>query len=74
MNHGLVETKKPLKVTATQTIPEGTKGILTAYLPEMDRFAVFFEECGTAIRWITFVDQKSFDEYCTVLELNECLK
>jgi hypothetical protein len=55
MNHGYVKAKK-----AEGDIEKGQEGILTAYLPEMDKFAVFWEKD----KWFTYNwTEKKFLEY-----------
>lgn len=62
-NHGVATLIKEL-VTPKGTLSVGTKGILTAYLPEYNKFAVDF---GNG-QWITF-DKYTMDMYCEI-ELN----
>lgn len=47
MNHGIAIAKNDIA-----HIKKGDGGIITAYLPEMEKFAVMFKEHG----WITFSD------------------
>ena len=49
-----------------ELIKKGEEGIITAYLPEMDKFAVMFE--GTA-RWYTFSETEQ--EFLQKFEINE---
>jgi hypothetical protein len=63
-NHGVGTLIKEI-TTSKGTIAVGSKGILTAYLPEEGKYAVDF---GNG-QWITF-DAVSFLEYCEV-KLND---
>ncbi len=59
-NHGVGTLIKEL-VTPKGKIEVGSKGVVTAYLPENGKFAVDF---GNG-QWITF-DKISLDEYCKI--------
>jgi len=59
-NHGVGTLIKEI-TTTKGTIEVGSQGILTAYLPEDNKFAVDF---GNG-QWITF-DKVSLDEYCKI--------
>ena len=59
-NHGIGTTIKDI-VLDKGTVEVGRKGIVTAYLPSEDRFAIDF---GNGY-WITF-DKVSLDMYCEV--------
>jgi len=59
-NHGIGTLIKEI-TTPKGTIKIGSKGILTAYLPEDNKYAVDF---GNG-QWITF-DKVSLDEYCKI--------
>jgi len=58
-NHGIGIVIKEI-TTSKGTIEVGKQGIITAYLPEYDKFAVDFGE-----QFITF-DKVSLDEYCKI--------
>jgi hypothetical protein len=46
-----------------ELIASGTKGIITAYLPDMNKFAVMFPES----QWITFDEsEEEFNNICIV--------
>jgi hypothetical protein len=51
LNHGIAIAKKDIAY-----IKKGEKGIITAYLPEMEKFAVMFEDD----KWITFSDPEKW--------------
>lgn len=71
MNHGIAKVKKDIG-----NIPKGTMGVITAYLPRMDRIAVMWANtpgASPAEHWITF-DKESFKEYCEIVELVEGLE
>lgn len=51
MNHGIATIKGELKgLSGDVVVKKGEQGIITAYLPEMSKFAVLFSED----RWYTF--------------------
>jgi hypothetical protein len=60
--HGTATLKK--EIEGNKPLPIGTKGVITAYLPEMEKFAVDFGEGN----WITF--DMSEDEVKKILEIN----
>ncbi len=59
-NHGIGTVIKDI-VTHKGTVEVGRKGVVTAYLPSEDRFAIDF---GNGY-WITF-DKISLDTHCEV--------
>jgi len=53
MNHGTATIRKVLvDLENNPVVHVGEEGIITAYLPEMDKFAVMFSEN----RWYTFTE------------------
>lgn len=67
MNHGWAIAKKDIANVCSES--EG--GIITAYLPEMERFAISFDGKIPGERWITFeMTEKEFLENFKV-ELSE---
>lgn len=60
--HGKATLKKPLEMK-DYTIPENTNANITAFLPEMDVYAVMFDEIEFPGAWITFTDLEVFNEY-----------
>ena len=66
-NHGIATVIKEIK-TPNGIIQPGSIGQITAYLPEEDKFGVYFTLGG----WITF-DKYSLDQYCEI-ELSDDYK
>jgi len=58
-DHGKVIVKEAFKYGDGSDIGIGEEGIVTAFLPEDDKYAVMF----TINRWITF-DKISFEKFC----------
>jgi hypothetical protein len=59
-NHGIATVTKEI-ITSEGKIEVNSQGIVTAYLPDYDKFAVDF---GNG-QWITF-DRLSFDKHCKI--------
>ena len=59
-NHGFAMCKKEmLNQNGEVIVPIKTQGMITAFLPEEDKYAIYFDNT----QWITF-DKNSLDEYC----------
>jgi len=63
LDHGAIKLRKDWRVHSA-----GKEGIITAYLPEDDRYAVMFDGKMGMDNWVTF-DKITFDEYCEVTRL-----
>ena len=60
--HGIAILNRSI-VYGNELIESGTKGIITAYLPDMNKFAVMFPES----QWITFDEsEEEFNNICIV--------
>ena len=62
MNHGKVTTKENLG----DVVKKGEEGIITAYLPDMEKFAVLFSNK----RWLTFSETETIFLQRFDVELN----
>lgn len=63
MNHGTATLKKSLINDVGEVIrKKGESGIITAFLPEDDRYAVMFDGQMGVNNWFTF-NKKSFEEH-----------
>ena len=63
MNHGSATLRKDIYDERGNVLrKKGEVGIITAFLPEDDRFAVMFDECIGINNWFT-LDRASFEEF-----------
>ena len=62
-DHGAIKLRKDL-----HSHRAGEEGIITAYLPEDNTYAVMFDGKIGGDNWIT-MDKITFDEYCEVTRL-----
>ncbi len=64
INHGTATLKKDIINDSGSIIREvGEKGIITAYLPEDNKFSVIFDSEMGANNWFTFNDIETFKGY-----------
>ena len=71
MNHGTATLKVNIINDTGEIIREvGEVGIITAFLPDDNKYAVMFEGEMGANNWFTFHDKETFEEYFDY-ELNE---
>jgi len=60
-NHGIATLKEDLQFSNKITVPVGTQGIITAFLPDMNVFSVLFDEKQFPGCWAVFDNQKWFE-------------
>jgi hypothetical protein len=61
--HGIAKLKKDIIIENNTVRKVGEEGVITAYLPEDEKFAVMFDGMMGPENWFTFTSKESFDEW-----------